>query len=324
MAHEFLEYGIIDDEHEFFMTLETVGTLVESYLLKEPRVIQPIHGGTPKEYPKGTWFVQVKITDQDMIQKILTGERTGGSATTIEREDAERLKLVMKSKAKGIQLISTKSQIKRIFIAEIKDPVTVTISLVKSPCVPSAKFCSLKNRKDDIMTENIEEKLEKETQGFLDRIRPLFSSTKASPKDDEEEEETEKKVPEKGVSRKDFDEFKGEVMDLVTAMNSKVDKILEGSTKEEPKEDDEEEEVEGLTPEEEKTLNELLAKKASTKSENNEEDKEDEDEEEEEEIKASSKSIPNHEDKKKESKLSDTATVYKIMGRDNTGSRIKE
>ena len=176
LAEEYLDWKIVDLEHEFLYNGQVIGTLVESHITTKPQIVKFIDG-TPREYPTGTWFVTLKITDQDVIQGIKDGHYTGGSATTIERKDAEKLRRLLNSHVPA----STKSQIKRIKISDIKDPVVITISIVHSPCVPLAKFCSLKNnnKKGVNMTKNMEEQIEEETKGFINRIGEIFGSTKA-------------------------------------------------------------------------------------------------------------------------------------------------
>ena len=318
-AHDFLAYQIIDEKHEFLYTWKRVGTLIESYITKEPTIVKFIDG-TPREYPKGTWFVTIKITDSSVIQKIKDGTYTGVSATTVEREDAEKIKQLIEKVS-----LSTKSQIKRIKISEIKDPVVITISIVKSPCVPTAKFCSFKSKKSECVNmENIDEQIENETKGFISKIGEILRSEKSDNKEEEMEEEEDLDF----VTAADFEDFKSEVIELITTMNDKVNEIASASAKDDKKEDDyedDDEEPEGLTPEEEEELERLLAKKgASTKSEKEEDEEEDDEEEEEPGIKASSKSTPVHDNGEKKPQLSDSAIVYSIMGRDNTGSVKRE
>lgn len=314
-AHDFLAYMIIDKQHEFLYTWEQVGTLIESYTSKEPTIVKFIDG-TPREYPKGTWFVIIKITDSSVIQGIKDGTYTGVSATTVERKDAEKIKHIMTKVS-----LSTKSQIKRINISEIKDPVVITISIVKSPCVPTAKFCSFKSKKSEcVKMENIDEQIENETKGFISKIGEILRSEKSDKKDEEIVEKDDLDF----VTAADFNDFKSEVLELITNMNDKVNEIASVSAKDDKKEDEEEDEEgpEGLTPEEEKELERLIAKKeASTKSEK---DEDEEDDEEEVNIKASSKSTPVHDNGEKKQQLSDSAIVYSIMGRDNTGSVKRE
>lgn len=173
-AEEYLDWKIVDLEHEFLYNGQVIGTLVESHIATRPQIVKFIDG-TPREYPIGTWFVTLKITDQDVIQGIKDGHYTGGSATTIERKDAEKLRGLLNSHVPA----STKSRIKRIKISDIKDPVLITISIVHSPCVPLAKFCSLKNNNKKVvnMTRNMEEQLEEETKGFINRLGEIFGIT---------------------------------------------------------------------------------------------------------------------------------------------------
>ncbi len=311
-AHDFLSYQIIDEKHEFLYNWKRVGTLIESYITKEPTIVKFIDG-TPREYPKGTWFVTLKITDSGVIQRIKYGIYTGVSATTVERDDAEKIRQLMEKFS-----LSTKSQIKRIKISEIKDPVVITISIVKSPCVPTAKFCSFKSQKkcECVNMENIDEQIENETKGFISKIGEILRSEKSDKKKEEDEDLD-------FVTAADFEDFKSEVIELITSMNDKVNEAINASAKDDKKEDDEDEEPEGLTPEEEKELERLLAKKeASNKEDKKEED--DEEDDEEAKIKASSKSTPVHDNGEKKPQLSDSAIVYGIMGRDNTGSVKRE
>ncbi len=109
LASGFLEWRIVDLEHEFLYNSRVIGTVLESHVTTEPTIVKFIDG-TPREYPTGTWFVTVKITDQDVIQGIKNEQYTGVSATTIECKDAEKLKKLLNSSFN----VSTKSRIKRI------------------------------------------------------------------------------------------------------------------------------------------------------------------------------------------------------------------
>lgn len=317
-AEEYLDWKIVDLEHEFLYNGQVIGTLMESHITTSPQIVKFIDG-TPREYPTGTWFVTLKITDQDVIQGIKDGHYTGGSATTIERKDAEKLKRLLNSHVPA----STKSQIKRIKISDIKDPVVITISIVHSPCVPLAKFCSLKSKeKVSHMTKELNEQIEEETKGFISKIGEILGSTKSDKEKDEDEivDDGSKKQPD-FITAAEFDDFKSEIIELVTAMNDKVNEIVKASSKSDDEENGEGDEPVGLTPEEEKELERLLAKKeASTKSDEEKEEDEVDEEDEEDEIKASSKSTPVHDTGAKSKPQSDSAIVYGIMGRDNTGS----
>lgn len=324
-ARDYEEWLIVDLEHEFLYTGQVIGTVIESHVTTEPVTVKFIDG-TPREYPAGTWFVTLKITNQDVIQGIHDEHYTGGSATTIERDDADKLRKILNVPIAA----STKSKIKRIPISEIKDPVVITISIVHSPCVPLAKFCSLKNNNKDVstMTEEINEEMntqiEEETKGFITRIGEIFGSVKA---EKTEEADDEKKEPE-FLTVAEFTSFKGDMVQMMEAMNAKIDTIAAKAIDEEEEKDEEDEVPVGLTEEEEKELERLLAKKeASTKATDSEEKPEDEEEEEEEEeeLKASSKSTPVHDTgKKAEPQMSDSQIVYSIMGRTSTGSAKRQ
>lgn len=132
--------------------------------------------------------------------------------------------------------------------------------------------------------ENIDEQLEKETKAFINRLGKIFGSTKAKKKDDETNDDDSEKLPD-FITSDQFDDFRRGIIELLAAMNNKVNEIV---------------------------------KVSSSKSDDEEED------DEEETVKASSKSIPVHDNGAKSQPQSDSSIVYSIMGRDSTGSTKKQ
>lgn len=59
----------VDVQH----TLQPVGRILESYILESPT---PFGGNT---YPKGSWFISVDVTDEEIQQAIRDGEYNGFS-----------------------------------------------------------------------------------------------------------------------------------------------------------------------------------------------------------------------------------------------------
>ena len=281
IAHEYLaNYSLVDKNHEFFETREVIGVPVESYITNEPISLKGLDG-TVNE-----------------MEKALNGEYTGYSITTVSKKFAD----------KQIQLP------RRVLMKDIKDPVGFTISLVRKPCVRGAKFCSMKEdiENGDVVSENIDEKLEEETKGFVQSIKGIFNK-EDDKKDEDEEIEIDVKaivdeVTKDFVNTDDFEAFKNE---LEKALSEKF---------------------ETLGAELFKSLKKSLEKDKAEEAKNQEDDESDEDDD-EEEVKEngeaqnvqSSKSIPNH-DIKDNQKVAKTgaARVYEIMGRDNTGSAVRK
>lgn len=128
MAHWFnTKSRMSDPMHLYANDQETViGETVESWTTKEVTRVTNIDG---KEVtlPIGTWMATVKVTDDDTWQEIESGRLRGFSAMYVPRSDAEKL------------LAS-----KRTLIADLEDPVPLTISIVDKPCVYDAIFTSIK------------------------------------------------------------------------------------------------------------------------------------------------------------------------------------
>lgn len=281
LCQEYQQYGLVDQDHKYFINHKTVGTPLNYELLTENTTITR-YNGTKYTYPKGTWIQTLQITDPVTIQGIRTGKLTGTSATTIERD---RIPILLKG-------ISTKAHtIQRVFISDLKDPVTVTISIVDKPCVREAVFIEVIDDGEN-MTE-LQEEIVK-ANGFLSRISEAIA---VSSKSEQKEETKETKEEVEYVTKQELADVRSEVLEeLTTQIGNMKHEILEA-----------------IKPKEE-------ASEKEEKEETKEEASEKECEDKKEKIEASSKSLPHHGEANTKSQLSDTATVYKIMGRTSNGS----
>jgi len=118
MAHEYnTKSRMADQMHVYGRTGETIGETVENWTLKEATTLTNINGETVT-LPSGTWMATVKVTDDNTWQNIESGVYRGFSAMYVSRSDAETI------------LAS-----KRTLIADLDDPVPLTISIVDAPCV---------------------------------------------------------------------------------------------------------------------------------------------------------------------------------------------
>ena len=152
-AHKFMsDYRIIDPEHVCALTKEciNVGTPVESTILKRPMTVKSIHGGNDMTLPKGSWILGIEITDPKEWNRIVTGEATGLSLTAG--------RTTLKS---------------RVLIRDLgKNWEVRTVSIVKDPAVPKAKFFQIGS---GMMND---EATKSRLQGFFDKIEEAVKNFK--------------------------------------------------------------------------------------------------------------------------------------------------
>ena len=275
-AHAYLrDYRIVDPEHVCALgQCREVGNPVESYITTEPMSVKS-YDGTLLDLPVGTWVIGIDVFDDETYQDIQEGVKRGVSLTA--------------KRADGV----TKS---RVLIRDLgPDWVARTVSIVKSPAVPKARFFSIK-RMSDKMTENHEDNV---TKGF-DRIVEAIKGLRPV------EEPGEEEVAEPSfVTHEELEATKSEILEAIKALAPQP---------EEPEQEEEVEEVE-----------------ESTKAEEDEKDKKIAELEEEitalkEEIKTlksatKSKAIPDHfQTETKEA----VKNLYEDDGRDLYGRVIRE
>lgn len=308
LKEDFQDYKLVDLEHQFFTTGKTIGEVLDSQILSEPTVLKLNLNSTETLYPKGTWIVTLQITDPQVIEGILNGEYIGLSPTTINRSYANNLKMMM----------STKSKIHRVLVSDIPDPVTVTISVTSQPCNPGAKFCSFKDNDThkskstcgcEKMT-NVDEQLDGAVKSFINSIKEIFTGeTKPKKEADEPKEEVnaskEEASPKEDEPKKDANTKSEEPIEEEVEVEEEVEYVTK-------------EDFEAFKQEIRDIIKEALAPKEEEPKKEEKPVKEDEPK-----IKASSKSNPVHETEETQTKMSDTATVYSIMGRNTTGSAKK-
>lgn len=153
-AHTYMrDYRIVDPEHVCALgQCREVGNPVESYITIEPLSVKD-YDSTTLNFPKGTWIMGIDVFDDDTYDQIQKGQKRGVSLTA--------------KSADGV----TKS---RVLIRDLgPDWVARTVSIVKNPAVPKARFFSIKGISDK-MTENTEDKVI--TKGFdrvIDAIKSL-------------------------------------------------------------------------------------------------------------------------------------------------------
>jgi hypothetical protein len=153
-AKSYDKYKFIDHEHGLTRNGVKIGTPINSFLLTEDTTITTLDGSL-KSYPSGTWFVTSHITNSDAIENALTGGYTGYSASVFTQSRADEYLSALKSNKDAPMPCACKdvSSAGNSLIKDVPNPVVLSVSLVKSPCLHDSKFCEVNG---DIM-ENQED-----------------------------------------------------------------------------------------------------------------------------------------------------------------------
>ena len=145
------KYGFVDHEHGLTKDGRKIGTPHESILLDHDTTFT-IYDGTEQTYPMGTWLLTTHITDDEAISEAMKGRYTGYSPSILPRASADKYLEALKS-GKGDEC-ACKNQISSMgnsLIKDVPDPVVLSVSLTKQPCLHESKFCEL--------SDNMEEEL---------------------------------------------------------------------------------------------------------------------------------------------------------------------
>ena len=151
-AKSYEQYQFIDHEHGLTRNGRKIGVPVNSFLLTHPTTLDTIDGS--KTYPSGTWMMTSMLTDEAAIKTALSGGYTGYSVSVFSQERADQYLEALKTD-KDTPLPTACKNISSGGTALIKDvpnPVVLSVSLVKSPCLHESKFCELNG---DIMTDEV-------------------------------------------------------------------------------------------------------------------------------------------------------------------------
>ena len=145
------KYGFVDHEHGLTKDGRKIGTPHNSILLDHDTTFTT-YDGTTKTYPMGTWLLTTHITDDEAISEAMKGRYTGYSPSILPRASADKYLEALKS-GKGDEC-ACKNQISSMgnsLIKDVPDPVVLSVSLTKQPCLHESKFCEL--------SDNMEEEL---------------------------------------------------------------------------------------------------------------------------------------------------------------------
>ena len=289
------KYGFVDHEHGLTKDGRKIGEPSQSIILDHDTTFTTIDG-TETMYPTGTWLLQTHITDDEAISEANKGYYTGYSPSILPRASADKYLEALKS-GHGEEC-SCKNQISSMgnsLIKDVPDPVVLSVSLTKQPCLHESKFCEL--------SDNMEEELSLKSKilnamGMSEEAEVIALKSEVS-----ELKET------IATMQNDFqealksmqEEFKQTLTEALTPVEETVEVVAEKAEEAEPtEEEDVEEEVE-----------EEVAEKS---------EQEEVEEEVVEEIaeKGESKAEPVHDNIAEKAK---PINIYKALGRNPDGTR---
>jgi len=293
-AKSYEKYGFIDHEHGLTRNGERIGEPVDSFLLTEDTTMHLIDGSM-KSYPRGSWFVTSHITNPEAVQIAREGGYTGYSASVFTKSRADEYLTALKSEPDTPLPCSCKdvSSSGNSLIRDVPDPVVLSVSLVKSPCLHDSKFCEVNG---DIM-ENQED-----VKSLKSKVLSAMGMSEEAEVEALKSEVSELKAEIEGL-KADFPEalksmqedFKQTLTQALTPVEA-----LKAKEEDEDKEEEEKEETEEETAEE-------VAEEVETEEPVSE--------------KGESKAEPVHDNLSAEK--SKPVNIYEIMGKNPDGTRKK-
>ena len=134
------KYGFVDHEHGLTRDGRKIGEPSTSILLDHDTTFT-LYDGTTQTYPNGTWMLTTHITDEEAISEAMKGYYTGYSPSILPKASADKYLAVLKSK--GSCSCKNISSMGNSLIKDVPDPVVLSVSLTKQPCLHESKFCEL-------------------------------------------------------------------------------------------------------------------------------------------------------------------------------------
>ena len=260
------KYGFVDHEHGLTKDGRKIGTPHNSIILDHDTTFTTIDG-TETMYPSGTWLLQTHITDDEAISEAMKGYYTGYSPSILPRASADKYLEALKADKD----CACKNQLKSMgnsLIKDVPDPVVLSVSLTKQPCLHESKFCEL--------SDNMEEELSLKSKilnamGMSEEAEVIALKSQVS----DLEAKIEEMKTEFAESLKSMqDEFKQTLTEALTPVEETVEVVAEKAEEAEPTEEVAEEEVEEEVaekseeePVEEEEVVEEIAEKGESKAE---------------------------------------------------------
>ena len=294
------KYGFVDHEHGLTKDGRKIGTPHNSILLDHDTTFTTLDG-TLTEYPMGTWLLTTHITDDEAISEAMKGYYTGYSPSILPRASADKYLEALKADRE----CACKNQLKSMgnsLIKDVPDPVVLSVSLTKQPCLHESKFCKLDE--SDSMEEDISLKSKiLNAMGMSEEAEVIALKSEVSSL--KEEIEAMKTSFEESLKSMQ-EEFKQTLTDALTPVEEEVE-VAEKAEELEPTEEPVEVEEEIAEKAEEEIVEEEVV--------------EEETEEEEEVVaeKGESKAEPVHDNI--EAQKAKPVNIYTALGRNPDGTR---
>ena len=304
------DYRFVDSEHEITRTGKTRGEKYDSYLLSDDTELE-LYDGTSQTYPRGTWMMTSHVTDQEAIQTALNGGYTGYSPAVRSHETADKFKQLINDHAYE-DAEALKSQSQSGLIRDIPNPVVLSVTLTKKPCLHASKYCKLKKDTGEMMSE--------ETTKIKTKVLAALGMS--------EEADVEALKSEVADIHTAIDTMKTENAEALKSMKEEITTAFTEALKEAfadkaQKEDEDDDEVDGNTSNEGEGEASTTEEDDNKADENNKEDDDDK--------KAADKSIvdthgkskakPNHNANTDGSDKSEILDTYAFLGRNPDGTR---
>jgi hypothetical protein len=288
------KYGFVDHEHGLTRDGRKIGEPSESKLLDHDTTFT-LYDGTTQTYPNGTWMLTTHITDDEAISEAMKGYYTGYSPSILPRTSADKYLEALKTK--GECSCKNVSSMGNSLIKDVPDPVVLSVSLTRQPCLHESKFCELNG-------ETMEEEMSLKSKiltamGMSEEAEVIALKSQVSTLEDKiDAMQTEFKEALKAQQ----EEFKQTLTEaLKTAVEEEVVEEEPETTTEESAEVEVEEEVEE-EPEADKAEEDVVEEPVAEKGE--------------------SKQEPVHDNLKAEK--SKPKSVYELMGRYPNGVKIRK
>ena len=295
------KYGFVDHEHGLTKDGRKIGTPHNSIILDHDTTFTTIDG-TTTSYPTGTWLLTTHITDDEAISEANKGYYTGYSPSILPRTSADKYLAALKAGKEDE--CACKNQISSMgnsLIKDVPDPVVLSVSLTKQPCLHESKFCEL--------SDNMEEELSLKSKilnamGMSEEAEVIALKSQVS----DLEAKIEEMKTEFAESLKSMqEEFKQTLTEALTPVEETVEVVAEKAEEAEP------------TEEEEDVEEEVEEEPAAEKAEETVEEEVVEEEEEPVAEKGESKAEPVHDNI--EAQKAKPVNIYTALGRNPDGTR---
>jgi hypothetical protein len=124
-----------------------IGVPSDSIILDQDTTFT-LYDGTSKTYPTGTWLLTTHITDEEAISEAMKGYYTGYSPSILPRANADKYLEALKTKKQCA--CKNVSSMGNSLIKDIPDPVVLSVSLTRQPCLHESKFCEVNNMEEEM------------------------------------------------------------------------------------------------------------------------------------------------------------------------------